>query len=131
MHKTLVQAIRTLQSDPKVLKNKWFPLLLNTLATEWGNFCLIYNGGNDRSYNLNQSGVTIKAIMETCWRLAAGRHITQRSKEEKMNWEDLIADIEDISEIVDFELTFNIIKVDPHTPLVGYYGYKHEYKIKK
>jgi len=122
--KTLKKLIQLIIEDQNILNNDMFTNILSIAATEWSNFVLNFNGGNNRRFNLCRSGKEIDSIWHTC--------SLQNEKREKIEieWEWMLHNVNEINEVCDFELLNNIIYIEPHQKFVRkcYDGYSENIK---
>jgi hypothetical protein len=125
--KTLKMLIQLIIKDEDILKNDVFTNILSIAVTEWRFFVHTFNGGNNRRFNLCRSGKLIDAIWHTC------NIQGEKIEKNKIVWEWVLNDVNEINKVCDFELLNNIIYVEPHQRFVrklhgGYSEDVKEYK---
>jgi len=121
MFQPFITLLKQIVEDKSCLEDKKYRTLLKIAAQDFRDFCRRFNGGNDRSYNLNQSGQTLDKLALMC----SGFHSF-----DNIDWEWMLGDVESIAAIVQHEVTFNMVRLNPHPiyKLTDGYGVVREYK---
>ena len=116
---TLKMLVEQIIADKSCLKNELFLKCLSAAALDFFELAHKFNGGNESGWNIRREGKTIDAVQYICCCVP---------EREGNQWDGVLADIEYITEMVEFEFANNIIQLHPMAPSVTYRREEYKYK---